>query len=83
MRNPNARFNGLRKSQRGKIVAMRFHHQANGFTLVNVEHALFDQMRIDRRIKPTVVNNVVDVTISIVVHPSRGDETKSAVGTSG
>jgi len=51
-------------------------HQANGFALVNVQHAVFDQEGIDRRVKPGEVNDVVDVAIGIVVQPAGGDGAK-------
>jgi hypothetical protein len=40
-------------------------------------------VRIDRRVKPTVVNNIVHMAIHVVVHPPGSDGAKSAVVTSG
>ena len=83
MRHPDASLDGLGKCQRCKIIALRLYHQTNGFTLVNVQHTFLNQVRIDRRVKPTVVNNIVHMAIHVVVHPPGSDGAKSAVVTSG
>lgn len=66
----NASLYGLRKRQWRKIIALGFDHQTNGRAMVNIEDALFDQVDVDRRVKPTVIDHIVDMSVSVVVHPA-------------
>jgi hypothetical protein len=66
----------LREGKRRKVVALRLDDQANGFAVVDVQHALLDQVGVDRRVEPAVVHDVVDVAVGIVVHPAGADGAK-------
>ena len=79
-RNANPRLHRLWKRQRLKVVAMGFDHQADGVTVVNVQHALLDQPGVDGGVKPAVIDNVVDMAVGIVVGPAGGDGAKHLVG---
>ena len=79
----NAGLYGLRKSQRGKIVALGFNDQTDRGTVVNVQHALLNQMGVHSGVKPTVIHHVVHVTIGIVVHPAGGDVPENGVNRPG
>jgi hypothetical protein len=46
---------------------------------VNVEYSPVDQESIDDRIKVTVVLDVIDMTINIIVHPACGDGQKMTI----
>ena len=52
---------------------MRLDHQANGCTLVNIQSALLYQIGVDRSVKPSVINDIVDMAVHIVVCPACGD----------
>ena len=79
MGHTNAGLDGLRKSQRGEIVALGFNHQTDRGTVVNVQHALLNQMGVHGGVEPTVVHHVVHVAIGIIVHPAGGDVAENGV----
>ena len=83
MRHPNADLHGLRESQRRKVIAVGFYHQANCLAGVDVQGTVLYQVCIHCRVKPAVINDVVDMAIGIVVHPSGGDGPESLVGATG
>ena len=77
---PDPGLDRLGKGQRGEIVALRLDHQTDGLALVDVEHALLDQVGVDGGVEPAVIDDVVDMAVGVVVHPARGDGAKDSVG---
>ena len=57
-------------------------HQANRLTDVNIQSPLLYQIGIHCGVKPTVVNDVIDVPIGVVVAPTGGYGTQQAVSAS-
>ena len=80
MGHANTRFHGLGESQRGKVIALGLYHQANCLPIMNIQRALLYQIRIDCGIKPAVVDDVVHMTVNIVVRPAGADFTKHRIG---
>ena len=78
-RHADAGLDGLRKCQRGEVVALRLHHQADGAALVDVQRALVDQVAVHRRVEPAVIDDVVHMAVHIVVGPAGGDGLECAV----
>lgn len=70
MRHPDAGNELFRKSQRRKIIALGFNHQADDCTAMNVDGPTLYQQAVDGGVKPAVVNDVVDVAVNIVVAPA-------------
>ena len=81
-RDTNARHHRFRKSQRRKIMALGFNHQANHAACVNVNGTVLYQQAVDGSVKPAVINNIVDVALHIIVRPAGVDGSKSFVGAS-
>ena len=67
MRHANARLDLLRKGQRSKVIALSLYHQPNRLSRMNIQCALRYQISVHRRIKPAVVNDVVDMAINVVI----------------
>ena len=49
------------------------HCEANYGRVVNIKTTDADQVFVDDRVEPAVVNDVIDVTVNVVVHPAGGD----------
>ena len=73
----------LRISQGGKVVALRLDHQTHEGARMNVEPALFDQKPVHGRVKPAVINHIVDMPVDVVVQPAGADRIKNCVGAAG
>ncbi|MCY1186877.1 hypothetical protein D9M73_277890 [compost metagenome] len=58
---------------------MGIDHQTDRGTLLEVEQVLLDQPAVDHGIEPAVVDNVVNVTVDVVVHPACGDVAQVAI----
>ena len=69
-RHTDARLHRLRKRQRSKIIALGFDHQANGFTGVDIQHALLYQVGVDGRVEPAVIHDIVHMAVDIIVGPA-------------
>src|SRR3712207_6061355 len=61
---------GVREGDRLKEPALSFYHESYDQALLDIQHALVDQVSVDDRIKVRVVNDVVDVAVDVVIHPS-------------
>ena len=83
MGHADAGLDRLRKGQRRKVVALRLNHQPHEVAGMDVERALLNQKTVHGRVKPAVINHVVDVTVDVVVRPAGADLTKHLVGTAG
>src|SRR3970040_2442833 len=63
-------------------MALLPHHQADHRALLDVEHATLDQILVHDCVEPGVIDDVVDVTIDVVIDPARSDgEEMPVVGT--
>lgn len=67
MRDANPSFHLLRKRQRGKVIALGLYHQTNRLPGMNIERPPLYQIGVHRRIKPAVVDDVVHMSINIVI----------------
>jgi hypothetical protein len=61
---------------------MCFDHQANYRTELDIEHIVLDQKFVDRSIEPTVIHNVIDMPVDVIVHPPCRDIAEVPVITS-
>ena len=59
---------------------MRLNHQAYGLAAVNIQRAVFNQVCVHHRVKPLVINHVVHMPVSVVVHPAGGNVSKAFKG---
>jgi hypothetical protein len=73
MSNANAGFDIVRERRAAEKIAVRLDDQANNLTLVNIEYTLLDQIAINGSIEITVVLDIVDMTVNVVIHPARGN----------
>lgn len=73
MRDAYAGFQPVREGHRCEILAARLDNQADGGAGVEVQHPLFDQVLVHRRIEVGVIDDIIDVSIDVVVHPSSLD----------
>jgi hypothetical protein len=64
-------FHRFREGNGTMVSAASFNNKTDGCSIGDIEQALFDQPGIHRRIEPTIINDVVDVPIGIIVHPAR------------
>ena len=81
--NAQAHVHRLRERQGREIIAMGFHHQADGGAIYYVQGALLYQIGVHRSVKPAVINHVVHVPVGVVVHPARRNSAPNAVGAAG
>src|ERR1019366_8513701 len=73
VRDAEAGVDGLGEGNGLQVCAMRLDAQADHVAAGDVEAALVDEVRVDDGIEIRVVDDVVDVTVDVVVHPARGD----------
>src|SRR6185437_121918 len=66
-------IDGFREGDRLEIATERLDHEADHRTLLDVEAALSDQVFVHYRVEIGVVDNVVEVAIDVIVHPTRWD----------
>ena len=64
----------FRKGYRRKIAASSLNHQPDYLAPLYIEYAAIQQKLINRRIEKSIVLNVIDMPIHIIVMPSRSDE---------
>ena len=86
MRHANTRYNLIGKRQGRKVVALSFNDQADHVTLpggMNIEGAPLDQQTVDGGVEPAEIHDIVDMSVNIVVGPSRTDVAENFVGTAG
>src|SRR5581483_10228243 len=72
-------IDGIGIGQRLVEAAHGFDGEADHRPFVNVEAAGTDQVLVDDGVEEGIVDDVVDVPIEVVVHPSRGDHVKMRV----
>jgi hypothetical protein len=65
--NTQSRQHRLRVGQRRKVVALGLYHQSDQVPRMDVKYTAIDQVPIDRRVKPAVVDDVVDMPVNVVV----------------
>ena len=70
VRYAQAHVHRLRERQGRKIIAMGFHHQADARAMRHIQRAVLYQIGVDRRVKPAVIDDVIDMAIGVVVHPA-------------
>ena len=51
--------------------ALCFDNQADDRTVLDVQSSLIDQITVDDRIEVRVIDDVVDMTVHVIVHPAR------------
>lgn len=70
---PQTHIDRLRVCQCCEVVAMGFGNESDCCAVMNVERAPLDEQCIDCRVEPAVINDIVHVTIDIVVGPAGRD----------
>ena len=63
----------LREREAFLVGAAGVHCEANYRRILNIEAADADQVFVDDSVEPTVVDDVIDVTVNVVVYPAGGD----------
>ena len=63
----------LPEGEASLVGAAGIHGEANDGRVVNIEATGADQVFVDDGVKPAVVNNVIDMTVNVVVHPAGWD----------
>jgi hypothetical protein len=61
------------------VRALRFNAVGDNRIAMNIEIAVFDQIRIDRGIEPAVIDDVIHVAVNVVVHPAGVDDMEVGV----
>ena len=79
MGDTNSCFYRLWKGKGREVIALRLHDKTDSGPLMDVECAAFDQQRIHRRIEPAVINDIVDMTVDVVVGPAGLNRSKDAI----
>jgi hypothetical protein len=71
----NAQPGGYRfgKSDRLGVAASGLDHQTNDLAAANVEKAAFDQIAIHDRVEERIIDDIVDVSVGVIIHPAGGD----------
>src|SRR5687767_11882355 len=64
-------FYHIRKSQRSKVSALRLCCKCNYFPGCDIQTTFCDQILVDRRIEESVVQRIVNMSVNVVVHPTR------------
>ena len=62
----------LREREAFLVGAARIHRETDDRCVVNIKAADADQVFVDDGVEPAVVNDVIDVTVNVVVHPAGG-----------
>ena len=68
-----ARVHGLGECEAFLVSTARIHRETNDGGVVNIEASDADQVFVDDGVEPAVVDDVIDVTVNVVVHPAGGD----------
>ncbi len=68
-----ARRDSLRESDFLEVATRGFHYQANYRAALQIEHTGVNQIAIHHGVEIAVVSRVVDMAVTIVIHPARLD----------
>lgn len=74
-----ARVNGFRKGELAEKLAVRFGADADDATDMDIQATFENQISVDDRVEITVVLDVVDVAVDVVVLPARGQRKEMTV----
>jgi hypothetical protein len=78
-RDTNADVHFLGKHEALFVRALRFDAVGDDWIAMNVEIAVFDEIRIDRGVEPAVIDDVIYMTVNVVVHPAGVDDVEMRV----
>ena len=67
------------EAEQGEIAALVLEHESDRRAVGDVEHAAFDQVLVHGRVEERVVDDVVDVSVRIVVAPARRDRREAGI----
>ena len=66
-------MHGLGECEAFLVSTARMHRETNDGGVVNIEAADADQVFVDDGVEPAIVDDVIDVTVNVVVYPAGGD----------
>ena len=78
-----ARVHGLGECEAFLVSTARIHRETDDRRILNIEAADSDQVFIDDSVEPAGVDDVIDVTVNVVVHPTGGDRLEMFVAGAG